>query len=250
MQFINEETGWLITENGGEVYRTVDGGNCWELKYRLKRNTELWQLHFVDENIGWAAGEYNTLIKTTDGGDSWFPQHVTTADFKLRSVYFRDADNGWVTGSSGRIFRTHNGGNNWIQEEQSVGVELLYIYFFDSQKGWVIGTHGKIIAVNYSEYLFPIELINFSAQIVNSRVKLFWQTKYERDNLGFVIQRKRKNTGWQKVDFVRSLGENHKINSYSYIDESAQSGLYYYRLKQISNRADEEILPEVKIMVE
>ncbi|GEM_PF-6023288 len=70
----------------------------------------LYSVHFVDENSGWAVGDGNHILATGDGGKTWteqfneiIPERYTGRP-RLFNVRFRDALNGWAVGA-----QTNNG---------------------------------------------------------------------------------------------------------------------------------------------
>jgi photosystem II stability/assembly factor-like uncharacterized protein len=72
---------------------------------------------FINENVGWAAGENGIIINTTDGGANWNPQNSNTTD-DLYSVKFIDEDNGWIIKGhwsfpAPGMLRTSTGGQSW-----------------------------------------------------------------------------------------------------------------------------------------
>ncbi len=89
--------------------------------------------------------------------------------------------------------------------------------------------------------IVPVELVSFSANIVNSFVQLNWTTASETNNRGFDIERKQivslQSTAgsqqWQIIGNVSGNGTSTEVNSYSYVDNSVIPGKYQYRLKQI-----------------
>ncbi len=80
----------------------------------------------------------------------------------------------------------------------------------------------------------PVELVNFDAKLVDTRVKLSWTTATEINNDFFTVERADKDL--TKFDFIA------KVNSYMHNstvmlnyetwDEYPLQGLQYYRLKQ------------------
>lgn len=80
----------------------------------------------------------------------------------------------------------------------------------------------------------PVELTYFNAKYVEDFVLLEWETASEANNLGFNIERKKDNAGWSKIAFVQGKGTSSSSQKYSYKDtDKLESGVYYYRLKQI-----------------
>jgi hypothetical protein len=82
----------------------------------------------------------------------------------------------------------------------------------------------------------PVELSSFSAVILENGIKLKWRTETELNNYGFEVQRSISNVQsqrWQLLGFIDGHGNSNSPNDYSFVDESATDGKYYYRLKQI-----------------
>ena len=96
--------------------------------------------------------------------------------------------------------------------------------------------------INDSSAVIPVELNNFSANVSDRKVILFWQTASELNNQRFEIQRSLTPTpslkegafrNWNKIGFVNGKGTTTESSDYSFIDEPISSGLFSYRLKQI-----------------
>ncbi|GAB4293822.1 MAG: hypothetical protein Kow0098_14970 [Ignavibacteriaceae bacterium] len=114
-------------------------------------------IQFVNENIGWAGGDVNTLMKTTDGGGEWFFQPIPVFNYLdfIHSLSFVDTLEGWLAvsgyvtpGTTGirhfRILHTTDGGFSW--EVQLTVYEVLAhnIKFSNSQEGILVGSSGIV----------------------------------------------------------------------------------------------------------
>jgi len=92
---------------------------------------------------------------------------------------------------------------------------------------------------NYeANYTVPVELTQFSANVVNNQVNLSWTTATETNNKGFEIQRTMNNEqltmdSWESIGFVEGTGTTTENQSYSAVDKNITNGKYFYRLKQI-----------------
>ncbi len=96
---------------------------------------------------------------------------------------------------------------------------------------------GYVATINTSSPL-PIELTTFTALFKDAEVKLCWETATEINNYGFEIER--QNSEYeirapkrQKIGFIQGYGNSNSPKYYSFIDNSIESGKYFYRLKQI-----------------
>jgi len=140
---------WAVGISNASFYAdglilTNSGSGSWNQKFILPM-AGFFDILFVDEAIGWAAGghhdeaeDFGIIYKTEDGGDTWVQQiafpgsYFYAADFKNESV-------GWVAGSSGTILHTANGGLNWDQQESGTDYFLSFIQFADLNNGWIGG---------------------------------------------------------------------------------------------------------------
>ncbi|MDP2302407.1 MAG: T9SS type A sorting domain-containing protein [Ignavibacteria bacterium] len=85
--------------------------------------------------------------------------------------------------------------------------------------------------------IIPVELTSFTAHMTGEGVELKWETASETNNRGFEIERsdysELAQEEWLQVGFVEGNGTTSITQSYNFIDNSAVSGKYLYRLKQI-----------------
>jgi hypothetical protein len=106
------------------------------------------------------------------------------------------------------------------------------------------GTTGNLIRTIYSsasmQYIslvdystIPVELTSFTANVVGTNVELNWTTATELNNQGFEIERSEDNVSFRQIGFVPGFGTTTETKSYTYLDQSINSGTYFYRLKQI-----------------
>ncbi len=67
---INNDT--VIAVSGAfPIYRTIDGGNSWDsIPCPINGYYNLKDVHFVD-NIGYAVGQFESILKSVDYGESW-----------------------------------------------------------------------------------------------------------------------------------------------------------------------------------
>ncbi|MBS1551449.1 MAG: T9SS type A sorting domain-containing protein [Bacteroidetes bacterium] len=81
----------------------------------------------------------------------------------------------------------------------------------------------------------PVELSSFNSTVTNNNVNLKWTTASEQNNSGFDIERRsvEGNTQWTKIGFEAGSGNSSETKSYSFNDNSLNTGKYSYRLKQI-----------------
>jgi hypothetical protein len=77
----------------------------------------LFDIQFVNNNTGYACGEFSTLIKTTNGGNNWFLlNNYGYTNRPFLHIKFIDENTGLITGPGGLILKTTNGGGVFISK--------------------------------------------------------------------------------------------------------------------------------------
>ena len=97
--------------------------------------------------------------------------------------------------------------------------------------------------------LVPVELVSFSASIIGTDVNLSWMTATELNNQGFEVERNTDQNEWEKIGFVEGKGTTTLMNYYSYTDKSVNTGVYFYRLKQVDFDGSSEYSSVVEVEV-
>ncbi|MFC2090497.1 YCF48-related protein [Bacteroidota bacterium] len=128
----------------GIILHSTDGGNTINLMSNAETYaSQIYDIFFVDENHGWAAGVFGKLHKTTNGGSTWTECYSGSGSF--HKVYFIDKEKGWAAGGSwtdAKILKTTDGGENWDLNYSSDIGRILNIYFSDENNGVAIGNKG------------------------------------------------------------------------------------------------------------
>ena len=127
--FINEEKGFvgnLHGEDGNVLYKTLDGGESWEIVENFTGSTPegLCGLWVYDENTIYGAGRVfgpAYLIRSFDGGESWESIDLNEIAGMAIDLYFWSADSGILIGGTNRssalskmqVMFTPDSGNTW-----------------------------------------------------------------------------------------------------------------------------------------
>ena len=61
---------WIAGNPGNYILASDDGGITWQ-RHPTGQPFPLWDLHFIDDGVGWAAGDFGSILFTDDGGGHW-----------------------------------------------------------------------------------------------------------------------------------------------------------------------------------
>ncbi|QQS35603.1 MAG: T9SS type A sorting domain-containing protein [Ignavibacteriales bacterium] len=136
-------------------------------------------------------------------------------------------------------------GNQWellnTNNSELPGNYLKAIEIDQFNNKWIAMLDGGVSVFNENGITLPVELISFTAEVLNNTVNLKWSTASELNNRGFEVERKQvashqssvNNSEWNTIGFVDGSGTQSQTHNYNFIDSSVTSGRYSYRLKQI-----------------
>jgi photosystem II stability/assembly factor-like uncharacterized protein len=148
LNFIDVNTGWIGGENN-LVLKTEDGGETWTKQDQFvnalsSATRNIRDFQFMDENNGWAAGDYSSnnrlLARTDDGGETWEVVHSGMGAM-LNFVYMLD-DNSGFTGSLSSLYSVSDGGETleWeFQHQTEWGGSVQSVIFTSENQGYLLG---------------------------------------------------------------------------------------------------------------
>lgn len=83
-----------------------------------------------------------------------------------------------------------------------------------------------------SSYTLPITLLDFKAECDYGKTKIIWSTASEKNNQFFTIESSVDGFKWEEIAIIESDKTTDVKKDYSYLDNSINSKLTYYKLKQ------------------
>ncbi len=112
---------------------------------------EVYGIHFINDQIGFAAG-YHQVYKTTDGGSTWTEISSSVFINGPVGVWFMSESIGFIIGSDAggnpQVSKTINGGTSWTTTTLPVGGmgfnDPNKIFFFDNNTGYIVCRSGYI----------------------------------------------------------------------------------------------------------
>jgi photosystem II stability/assembly factor-like uncharacterized protein len=119
------------------------GLSQWQLLFPLPQTNDLNSVRFVSSTMGFAVGNFGTIIKTLDAGSTWSVLSSGTSK-NLNSVFFLDVHTGFVVGDSGLILKTVNSGMSWNLVPSGT-VKNLNSICFSPANGFIVGDSAVIL---------------------------------------------------------------------------------------------------------
>lgn len=120
-------------------YKTIDNGLNWTMIAipDLSSNTgKLWSLYSFNENIIWAYGYTNVVIRSLDAGATWSVIEFNDIS-SVNNIHFKNENEG-VVSYSDKVYMTNDGGNTWnLYTGDYIGINKCYSSFIDEDKGWL-----------------------------------------------------------------------------------------------------------------
>lgn len=96
----------------------------------------------------------------------------------------------------------------------------------------------------------PVELTSFAANVNNEGdVILNWTTATELNNQMFEIERRSEEGQYIMIGYVNGHGTTTEPQEYTYIDNTVETGTFFYRLKQIDFDGRYEYSDEIEVEV-
>lgn len=179
----NAEGHLFATTSNGQILRSMNAGQSWEIVYSVNYYFRLTGITFKG-NTGYAHGG-NALLKSDDGGATWFNLYIPyTKEYYVNdiSVFFLNDKEGYVGTEDGEIFYTSDGGRTWETRLEGSWKEFRKMNFTSKVKGFATVDWGDLVkTIDGGRSWTAVDL---SALGWNTRVQDFW---FKNDNEGFLV---------------------------------------------------------------
>jgi len=127
---------------GGTVYKTIDGGNSWQLiNNGIDVSGTYKNIYCLDSLKCWITGGSAKIYKTQDGGNLWQPTNVPFL-FSLGdgAVFMVNDTIGYTGSNGGGYYLKTTDGFNWSWEDVLIsGIGFSSAYFFNENIGLGVG---------------------------------------------------------------------------------------------------------------
>lgn len=141
--------------------------------------------------------------------------------------------------SATKYYRTcYNGGTIWNHEYQLSGLTPgnTYYLILDGQSAVKSDFYIEVISGADGGCIAPlgVEFVSLDLdQMADHKVNIQWTTLKERNNAYFEVQKSYDGHTFTSISKMESNGISEELNNYSVIDNDANTGLIYYRIKQV-----------------
>jgi photosystem II stability/assembly factor-like uncharacterized protein len=138
--FVNNSTGWMIGNSGGNLYKTTNCGGNWNLQYNF--GSSLDDVFFATSDTGWliGGGVGTGIMRSINGGNNWNPCNNPTP-YGTAKLFFTNNRIGWAGSGLNKIVATKNG-YDWAYQTSPI-FNNYNVSFIDSSKGWA-GASGLV----------------------------------------------------------------------------------------------------------
>jgi hypothetical protein len=89
----------------------------------------------------------------------------------------------------------------------------------------------QVFTIGRNNARLPVRLVSFSAQYLDGRVQLKWQSAEEKNTSHFEVERSADGKNFSQVLTKKAQGHSAALVSYNAVDNSPLAGTSYYRLK-------------------
>jgi photosystem II stability/assembly factor-like uncharacterized protein len=138
----------------GSILHTEDGGKTWKTQ-QSGVTYPLFDVDFIDNQNGWAVGNWGTILSTGDGGEHWQEQPLSTV-LKSRGQIDPAAFQDIVDPTTGEIIAKKGQllSRDLVAQILEKGIPdvriredvvLNAVTFVDTAHGWIVGEQARIL---------------------------------------------------------------------------------------------------------
>ncbi|MCB2213015.1 T9SS type A sorting domain-containing protein [bacterium] len=168
--------GCRLFDGTGAICRSTDGGDTWATVWHDM--SPVFDLAFLDANVGVAAVGDGSIMRTTDGGVTWTTVMVA-AGSPMQGVAFQDADNVWAVGGGGSMYSSNDGGVTWVEEDSGTNMSLWSIDFANATSGIAVGANGTILVYDSGGAPAMLDLIAINSELPSNGGTIYYDVSFE-----------------------------------------------------------------------
>jgi photosystem II stability/assembly factor-like uncharacterized protein len=236
----------LVGDNGTGIFRSTDYGQTWASVYSTSGEIPTIAVDFNKPGTAWATkfSGGGGVIRSTNYGQSWTT--IAYSGISTWGVHIHPDNSDYVvvgTWSGSNVYITRNWGTNWLQT--SLPASNYAVAVIDTMNVFAAQS-GGFYKLD-SPYFVPVELISFTAKVVDNKALLEWSTASEINNQGFDVEMSYDNQSFEKIAFIPGFGTSSEQHSYSHTVDKLLSEKNYFRLRQVDFDGTFEYSPVVEV---
>jgi len=144
-------------DDQGYIYKSEDAGLTWTTLDSGTLGGACNAIHFSDEDVGFAVGAANAILRTLDGGVSWSTITGPTAQagVAILCLFVLDRNRAWIGYDDGDLYYTEDGGTTWtVRSFTGSGTgDVKDIKFMNDHVGYLLHDGATASAgANYVHY--------------------------------------------------------------------------------------------------
>lgn len=148
IDFAGENELVVTATSGGELTKSTDGGMTWSYPTNAATGatSSVYDVNFIDTEIGFACGSAGLILKTTDGGDTWEAKDNPLVEMNNKTIYFTyQAPNGdiYAGGSSAYLLKSTDVGETWSFVPVNSGMTIYAMQVLSNGKAFLAGNSGR-----------------------------------------------------------------------------------------------------------
>ncbi len=146
--FINDSVGWAAGGPSGNIFKTSDAGQTWQLKATGLKY--LRSIEFINDAVGFCGSLDSSFYKTTDGGNTWTdianeitpkPSGICGLSAPTKNVIYGCG----IWSSPAYVIKSTDTGKTWTSIDLSAYANsLVEVHFINADTGFVSGMASPI----------------------------------------------------------------------------------------------------------
>jgi serine/threonine protein kinase len=224
----------------GRIYCVGDHGVLLKFESNLKKwekitissKETLFDIKFINDNIGFIVGTNGLILKTFDGGLTW-QKLKNIGKENLFSIDFADEKNGFAIGWDDAILKTEDQGLNWSYIKFKYKSYLKNILFVNQFLGFIVGGNGLLLRTEDGGSTWK----KIDIETDSGLYKIFFENNEEGiiiSNRGEILRTKDAGKTWTKDNVGKSviLNDIQKLSSGRYIIVGNNGSLFFSKIKE------------------
>lgn len=232
---VTDDTGYQVTDfpssgadkTAGIEFRVSTAGYTqiivqWDQRHSNTSSANLILQYSIDGGTNWVDSD----TYAANAGDTWF--NGRSKDFSAVTALNNNADVRF------RIVSLLSGGN-YVASNPAGTYATTGNWRFD------------MLTVSGTAISLPVSLVSFNGKAVGETVSLEWKTVTEKGNSHFVVERSSDARSFEAIARVAGHGTTSAFQVYQYTDRQPETGINYYRLRQVDADGGMELLRMISV---